>query len=1439
MNTDVLSQLALKVSQYFRDFLESDFKRQQAPRRRIVLQSDGGFRSGMRVSPYPSLQRELWSLISRPSGDEMVLSMAPRKYTRPISPVMEKIVAEQINAIPEESIVAVRLAVIEMAKTTQFKAINDAEAWVDSVRETLCTELATAVIRPLIAHLDGPLKQQAYSVMDSLYATESEMIARVASDLDRLLPDALAKFLATRDPTPLIEATENFLTIEGVRTSLLDFFKSFITSDAFLEFRDVETFVSTGDSMQLYLYMGTLKYRSVQYPLFFLPINVTSDGGGTGYKLEIEKRLFANRRAIDFVLQELATGHQREWVSPIRERIHYLGAEQSIFEVVGHHFRQVAQAVDLGGQVDFTSTSPEASTSQVSLSSAMYISAYERSDESLVNDYEEIIDLVKKGGSAIVNLFEGMVRGVLMENPVSIGRAVADEWTQLSLVDRMVFDSPIPLNEEQRKILIATRQKEGRIIVVEGPPGTGKSHTITAIAADCALNKRSCLILSDKTEALDVVQGKLTDAMSRVRHDRDFPNPILRLGQQNANFRRLTGNQAISQIASFARATTANAPRLQAELKDTSQRLKDDISKTVTSLGGVAIADLQTMHQVEAQLEALSAPVAALLRAQTSPAYLPELSGILSHVDLLATYLGELFAEITPAPSQLWERVRRDATILEFLKDKDVASLGLFEHLDAVQLRDLSTTLVQYRQLKMPVFGYLFRSAAVRLLENGINLLATTRPVVLNTDADQLFKVVALGNDLRLKLENDGVADTLPRSYALLARGRRPHEGAGAAVRALALFKRMDPGIVDAILLGKTTSHDLWPLAVRFMHLWITTRRAFDEAPHIDYVGTKTRLEQLNTSLMNNHVDNRLLDFMDNHRSDARALASVIANRQKFPEEKFANVRESFPVIISSIREFGEYMPLLPDMFDVVIIDEASQVSVAQALPALLRARKVVVLGDSKQFSNVKASNASVALNDKYRADLVQFFERSVTREASALQRLSMFDVKKSILEFCSLSASYSIMLRKHFRSCKELISYSSRTFYAGQLQAIKIRGIPLDDVIRFDQVEVGEHRATRVVNDAEAHFILEQLLELLEEEMPPTVGVITPFREQQTALTKLLFNHPRGRDFEDKLRLKVWTFDTCQGEERGIIFYSMVATPDQDALNYVFPVDMNNAEESVEQKLKVQRLNVGFSRAQGMIWFVHSMPLAEYRGSIGQAMNHFANVLDRDDAIPDQTDASSPMEAKLLDWLQQTPFVQSNPDIVEILPQFPLGDYLRQLDPTYKHPAWRVDFLLTYNAPAGPVHIVIEYDGFEFHFQKDRPVNVGNYERYLVEADVERQLTLESYGYRFLRVNRFNLGTDPVETLSKRIVKLIEVATGEPVSAAVLHIQQQAAGLAAKDLKPCSRCGTIRPQQEFFDASLKGGAGGHGRVCAPCKVKGPTRTTRPSKSKTRRRRWN
>ena len=87
---------------------------------------------------------------------------------------------------------------------------------------------------------------------------------------------------------------------------------------------------------------------------------------------------------------------------------------------------------------------------------------------------------------------------------------------------------------------------------------------------------------------------------------------------------------------------------------------------------------------------------------------------------------------------------------------------------------------------------------------------------------------------------------------------------------------------------------------------------------------------------------------------------------------------------------------------------------------------------------------------------------------------------------------------------------------------------------------------------------------------------------------------------------------------------------------------------------------------------------MEEYTNSIGQALIHYRQTLDEARSLPseDDTDPSSSMEAKVLNWLKSTSFVNAE-FRAEIIPQFDLGRYLKSLDETYEHPLYKTDFLL------------------------------------------------------------------------------------------------------------------------------------------------------------------
>jgi hypothetical protein len=124
---ETLREIAIKVSQYFLDFLESDFKRQQAPRRRVVLQTEAGFRSAMRVAAYPGLQHNIWQILGKKSGDPLALKFQPKIYSRPISLTLKGIIREQIQVIAETELTTTRGTVLECARTTRSIAIENPE----------------------------------------------------------------------------------------------------------------------------------------------------------------------------------------------------------------------------------------------------------------------------------------------------------------------------------------------------------------------------------------------------------------------------------------------------------------------------------------------------------------------------------------------------------------------------------------------------------------------------------------------------------------------------------------------------------------------------------------------------------------------------------------------------------------------------------------------------------------------------------------------------------------------------------------------------------------------------------------------------------------------------------------------------------------------------------------------------------------------------------------------------------------------------------------------------------------------------------------------------------------------------------------------------------------------------------------------------------------
>jgi len=323
------------------------------------------------------------------------------------------------------------------------------------------------------------------------------------------------------------------------------------------------------------------------------------------------------------------------------------------------------------------------------------------------------------------------------------------------------------------------------------------------------------------------------------------------------------------------------------------------------------------------------------------------------------------------------------------------------------------------------------------------------------------------------------------------------------------------------------------------------------------------------------------------------------------------------PVWLMSPSSVSDTLPLTT-AFDVVVYDEASQIPVEEAIPALHRAPQVIVVGDQMQLPPT------------------QYFKvRTDTElEEDAVEQVGVALTEDSFLSISALRLA-STMLTWHYRSRSEaLISFSNASFYQGRLATVPDRmpphaappwtlrsDSPVGEVC--DGVLAGSITAVQLVdgvyvrrtNPAEARWIASLVRELLTRETGKSLGIVAFSEAQQgeieRALDELAEADPEfGALYEaEQVRtqgeqdagLFVKNLENVQGDERDIVLMSVcyAAGPDGRMLMNFGPINTSGGEK---------RLNVIFSRARQHMVVVSSIEPE----AITNTYNDGANTLRR-----------------------------------------------------------------------------------------------------------------------------------------------------------------------------------------------------------------------------------
>ncbi|MFI1185960.1 AAA domain-containing protein [Streptomyces californicus] len=283
------------------------------------------------------------------------------------------------------------------------------------------------------------------------------------------------------------------------------------------------------------------------------------------------------------------------------------------------------------------------------------------------------------------------------------------------------------------------------------------------------------------------------------------------------------------------------------------------------------------------------------------------------------------------------------------------------------------------------------------------------------------------------------------------------------------------------------------------------------------------------------------------------------------------------PAWIMPLHQVAETVPMdRPGLFDVVIVDEASQSGLEAMLLSWL-ADRMVVVGDSKQVS---PSNVGLKQDEYFhlRDRLLTTLEPDVR---------SLFGPDSSFFDLTeALSAGRgTLMLKEHFRCMPEIISFSNELCYDGNLLPLRQYGADRLPPVRTVHVETGEAVGanTRLTNVAEAEALVDAVVRCCADPAydGKTMGVVS-LRASKGHLTELENLLAERLDYEQReaRRIRVGDAEDFQGDERNIMFVSFVnsATTAAGAV----PGGFNG-------KTYEQRINVAASRAQDQLWVFHS----------------------------------------------------------------------------------------------------------------------------------------------------------------------------------------------------------------------------------------------------------
>jgi hypothetical protein len=321
-----------------------------------------------------------------------------------------------------------------------------------------------------------------------------------------------------------------------------------------------------------------------------------------------------------------------------------------------------------------------------------------------------------------------------------------------------------------------------------------------------------------------------------------------------------------------------------------------------------------------------------------------------------------------------------------------------------------------------------------------------------------------------------------------------------------------------------------------------------------------------------------LADWTAALRKIGKGTGKSAAHWQAVAQRAMAEAVTAVPVWIMSIDRALEQFRGGEQLFDVVVVDEASQADIF-ALPVLSLAKRAVVVGDDQQIGPQLVGMPT----DKVHA--------LIGAHLADVPSGPHFDTESSLYDHAVRRSPERILLTEHFRCVPAIIAFSSEHYYDGKIQPLRadqpagigpaVSAVYVPGGLREQRQEFGE------VNVPEAEALVTRLAGIVADPAyaGKTIGVVSLLSTSgQAAYLQQRIREEVGAEEMERRELRVGDPYTFQGDERDVVLISMV----------VAPTGGSGEIGAFTKRDYHRRINVAASRGRDQMWLFHSVRLGE-----------------------------------------------------------------------------------------------------------------------------------------------------------------------------------------------------------------------------------------------------